>query len=111
MTLDRQFVLFKEVKKILKRKGYFLIQYIQTQLKKNKKGKFSSYDLKSKSDYKVLKRYFEKNNPLPILSEKHILELIKSEKFYIKNNIFDINTHIKNEKTFLIINRYLLLQK
>jgi predicted TPR repeat methyltransferase len=111
LTLDRQFELFKKVKKILKKKGYFLIQYIQTQLKKKKKGEFSSYDLSSKSDYKVLKRYFDKNNPLPILSEKHIMELVKSEKFYIKNNIFDINTQIRNKKTFLIINRYLLLQK
>ena len=111
LTQKRQFILFNEIDKILKKNGYFLIQYIQAQLKKTNKGKFLSFNLNKKSDYKIQKKYFEKNNPLPFLNEKHIIKLIKSKNFKLKNNVFDINTHNKNKKTFIIINRYLLLQK
>ena len=111
LTKNRQFILFDEIDKILKKNGYFLIQYIQAQLIKKSKGKFLSFNLNKKSDYKEQKKYFEKNNPLPFLNEKHIIKLIKSKNFTLRNSVFDINTHIKNKKTYIIINRFLLLQK
>ena len=111
LTKNRQFILFDEIDKILKKNGYFLIQYIQAQLIKKSKGKFLSFNLNKKSDYKEQKKYFEKNNPLPFLHEKHIIKLIKSKNFTLRNSVFDINTHIKNKKTYIIINRFLLLQK
>jgi SAM-dependent methyltransferase len=112
LTLDRQFVLFDEVNKILKKKGFFLIQYIQYQMKeRKKKSQFSSFSIDLKSNYRMMKNFFEKRNPLPFLKEKHIKKLITSQHFKLVSNIFDINTHTLKRNKIITVNRFFLLQK
>lgn len=110
LTPKRQFIVFNEINKILKKNGYFLFQYIQNQLIQKKKN-FFSYNLNNQSEFKKVKKYFDPKNPIPFLKNQHIKKLLKNKNFKIKSNIFDINTTIRNNKTFLTINRFILLQK
>tara|TARA_B100000965_G_C19472328_1_gene704697 strand:- start:272 stop:958 length:687 start_codon:yes stop_codon:yes gene_type:complete len=107
---ERQFVIFDEVNKILKKNGFFLFQYIQTQLKQTSKN-FFSFNLGNKSLFHNMRHYMDKQNPLPFLKNQHIKKLLKNRHFRIKKNIFDINIHTKNKKTIYTVNRFILLQK
>jgi ubiquinone/menaquinone biosynthesis C-methylase UbiE len=107
---ERQFVIFDNVSKILKKNGFFLFQYIQTQLKQNSKN-FFSFNLGKKSLFHNMKCYIHKQNPLPFLKNLHIKKLLENKHFKIKKNIFDINVHTKNKKAVYTINRFILLQK
>ena len=107
ITLPRQFLLFKKIYKILNKNGYFLFQYIQTELKERNKNLFN-YDLLKIT--KKLNNYHERNNPIPFLKDDHVKKLIKSQNFKLVNSIFDISTHIKNYK-IITINRYFLIKK
>jgi 2-polyprenyl-3-methyl-5-hydroxy-6-metoxy-1,4-benzoquinol methylase len=107
---ERQFVIFDNVNKILKKNGFFLFQYIQTQLKQNSKN-FFSFNLSKKSLFHNMNCFMNKQNPLPFLKNQHIKKLLENKHFKIKKNIFDINIHTKNKKAVYTINRFILLQK
>jgi SAM-dependent methyltransferase len=115
LNTERQFIVFNEINKILKKNGYFLFHYVQTQyirpqLKLNSKN-FFSCNLNNQSEFRKLKEWFNPKNPVPFLKNQHVKKLLKNKKFKLKSNIFDINTLIRNKKTFLTINRFILLQK
>lgn len=107
---ERQLVIFDNLNRLLKKKGFFLFQYIQAQLIQNKKN-FFSYNLSNKSEFCKLNKFLEKKNPLPFLKNQQILKLIKNKNFKIKKNIFDVNIHTKSSKPVYTINRFVLLQK
>ena len=107
---ERQFALFYEVNKILKKNSFFIFQYIQTQLKFSSKN-FFSYNLGNKTEFKSLKGWFKKKNPILFLKNKHIKKLISNKNFRIKKNIFDITVHAKSKNLIYTINRFILLQK
>jgi ubiquinone/menaquinone biosynthesis C-methylase UbiE len=106
----KQFALFDNVSKVLKKNGFFLFQYIQAQLKQNSKN-FFSFNLSKKSLFQNMNCYMNKQNPLPFLKNQHIKKLLKNKNFKIKKNVFDINIHTKNQKAVYTINRFFLLQK
>lgn len=106
---ERQFAVFDNVNKILKKNGFFIFQYIQTQLKQNSQN-FFSFNLGNKSIFHNMNYYIDNKHPLPFLKKKHIKKLLKNKYFKIKKNIFDVNIHTK-KKTVYTINRFILLQK
>lgn len=110
LKTERQFDIFDNVNKILKKNGFFLFQYIQAQLKQNSKN-FFSYNLSKKSLFNNLDSYMNKQNPLPFLKNHHIKKLLKNKHFKINKNIFSIDIHTKNKKAVYTINRFILLQK
>lgn len=107
---DKQFALFENIEKILNKNGYFLFQYIQFQYQKKNKKSYS-FNLNDESEFKPLPKFFDKKNPISFLKKKHIENLIKYTKLKVKNNIFDFSTHIRKHKVFILINRFILLQK
>ena len=110
LKLERQFILFDEINKILKKNGFILFQYIQAQLKSTSKN-FFSFNLGTKSSFHNMEHYMDKENPLPFLKNQHIKKLVNNKNFKIKKNIFDLNIHTKDNKTIYTINRFILLQK
>jgi len=108
LTDERQLKLFKEIYNILKKNGYFLFQYIQTQLKVKYQNKFS-YNLNNKfiENYK----FQDKKNPVRYLKDKKIKRLITSQKFQFVDSVFDISTHLHKKNKIIRINRYFLLKK
>ena len=103
---NKQFDFIKNCQKHLKKNGLFLFQYIQKQLiKKNK----DIYDYNLKRNHSELKVYFNKSNPIPFLSNKHVDNLIKKSGMRIENSIFDTTTHVKGTKQIIDINRFFLL--
>ncbi len=106
LDYNRQLPFLKFCKKILNQKGYFVLQFIQAELKEKKKKKLFDYSLSK--NFKKEKKYHEKNNPVNILTFGRIKNLINASKFKLKVNIFDVSTHLKNKK-FVTVNRYLVL--
>ena len=108
LTEERQLKLFKEIYNILKKNGYFLFQYIQSELKVKYKNKFS-YNLNNK----IIKNYIfqDKKNPVRYLKDKEIKRLITSQKFQFVDSVFDISTHLYKKDKIIRINRYFLLKK
>ena len=107
LSSEMQMSLFNNVKKILKKNGYFLFQYIQTEFIKKNRNLFS-YNFFENS--KNLRSFHDKKNPLVFISKNDIMKLIKKNNFKIIGSLFDINTH-KKEKHIIPINRYFLLKK
>jgi len=105
---NKQFDFINNCQKNLKKNGFFLFQYIQKQLiKKNN----DSFDFNLKKDHRELKEYFNKSNPIPFLSNKHIKDLINFSKMRVEKSIFDLTTHTKGKKQIIDVNRYFLLRK
>jgi 2-polyprenyl-3-methyl-5-hydroxy-6-metoxy-1,4-benzoquinol methylase len=105
---NKQFDFIYNCKKNLKKNGLFLFQYIQKQLvKKNNQ----IFDFNLKKDHKELKEYFNKSNPIPFLTNKHVNNLIKFSKMKVEKSIFDLTTHTKEKKQIIDVNRYFLLRK
>lgn len=107
LSPEMQMSLFYNVKKILKKNGYFLFQYIQTEFIKKNQNLFS-YNFFQKS--KKLKSFHDEKNPLVFISKYDIIKLIKENNFNIVDSLFDINTH-KKDKHIITVNRYFLLKK
>ena len=103
----RRNILFNKIYKILKKNGFFLFQYIQSEYIVKKDNLFS-YNFTKNS--KKLKSFHLRDNPIIFIKEQEIKNLILDNKFKIKSSIFDINTHTKNRK-IITVNRYFLLQK
>ena len=106
LDYNRHLPFLKFCKKILNKKGYFILQFIQAELKEKKKKKLFDYSLSK--NFKKETKYHERNNPINILTRGYINNLIQSSKFKLKVNIFDVSTHLKDKK-FVTINRYLVL--
>jgi predicted nicotinamide N-methyase len=107
----KHFSIIDSCKKILKNNGYILIQYIQKHFKKIKHKDLLDFDLYKQSKYKKINKYFDKKNPIVFLDDSHIISLIKYSKMILKSSVFDLRTHIYNGKTFIDLNRYIMLQK
>lgn len=87
LKTERQFVIFDNVNKILKKNGLFLFQYIQTQLKQNSKN-FFSFNLSKKSLFHNMNSYMNKQNPLPFLKISILknylrIKTLKLKKIYL----------------------------
>ena len=96
---------------ILKKNGIILIQYIQAQIKHNKKNLFN---YRNSLSGEHLKTYHNQENPINYLDNKHVNKIIKMSGLHIMESIFDTATHTKkNQSKFHIIdvNRFLLLKK
>ena len=110
LTNDRILSLLKNINKHLKQNGIFLLGYPQVILTKKKKiGNFEFF--LNKSNYKITKKYVQKNNPVRNLNSKFINSVIQKSGFKVISSIFDIETYSKSEASPLIINRYFILKK
>jgi 2-polyprenyl-3-methyl-5-hydroxy-6-metoxy-1,4-benzoquinol methylase len=106
LNKNKRLNFLKFCKSILKKKGILIVQFIQTELCEIKKKNLLDYSLSN--NLRNEKSYHEKNNPITYFTKKEIINLIRRSKLKLKNNIFDITTHIKNKK-FITVNRYLVL--
>lgn len=96
---------------ILKKNGFILIQYIQAQIKKEKK---NLLEYKNSLSGKHLKNYHNKENPINYLNSNHVKSIIKISGLHIMESIFDVTTHTKKRNSIfhiIDVNRFLLLKK
>jgi len=111
IDISKQLKFLQYCSSILKKDGSILIQYIQAQVKQNKR---NSFGYKKSLSGKHLKTYHHHDNPINYLSNKHMKKIIKSSGLYIEDSIFDTATHTKREKYnyhIIDVNRFLLLKK
>tara|TARA_B100000989_G_C19527146_1_gene467558 strand:+ start:2879 stop:3562 length:684 start_codon:yes stop_codon:yes gene_type:complete len=111
LTDKNQYIFFENCHKLLKKNGFFVIHYPQTQLKVKKKNK-DLFNYEVSSNYKK-SYFFGKDNPIIFLNKNKIEKLIKfySKKLKLLSSIFDINTVSKSNSSKLTINRFILFKK
>lgn len=111
LTEERQYKYFNFCFKILKKNGFFLIHYPQTQISSKHNKNIFDYNINDriyKKDY-----FFGKDNPVIFLKDNKVKMLIteNKRKFKLISSIFDTNTVSKNDSSKLTINRYLLFKR
>ena len=111
LTEQSQYNYFDYSNKILKKNGFFLIHYPQSQLSQKINKNIFNYEI-SKKIYKE-NYFFGKENPIVFMKDNKIFKLIikNKNKFKLISSIFDTNTVSKNNSSELTINRYLLFKK
>ena len=92
----------------LKKNGLVLIHYIQSEYVREKK--IDNFDYNIRQNFKKLKKYHVRKNPVKFLKKKHIQTLIKYSELQLIENIFDV-TNIIKDRNYLIINRYILMKR
>lgn len=88
---------FEDVSSKLKRGGFFLIQFIESDLTKIR-------------NIYIKKKFSEIDNPVKFLNEKKILYLSKKNKLKLYGKKILIESYDKNEKK-IRINKYLIFEK
>ena len=111
LTDKNQFIFFEKCCKILRKNGFFVIHYPQTQLINKRKSK-DLFNYNISNNYKK-SYFFGKDNPIIFLNKNKIQKLIKfyNTKLKILSSIFDINTVSKSNSSKLTINRFILFKK
>jgi len=109
---NKLFEFFDSIFGILKKDGYFLIQYPQAQLKQKSNTTHLNFLIDFKK-YKKRENFYPKINPVIFLSDLQINNLIKSikKKFKLISSTFDIGTFSKSDSSSLTINRFLLFKR
>ena len=100
--------LLNEIYNSLNINGLFIFQYPQAELKKMNNDIFT-YNLSK--EFKKLKKYHDKKNPVIFFSNRYVLSLLNKTKFNLITSIFDVNTYSHTDPHKISINRYLLLEK
>ena len=100
--------IFNEIYNKLNTNGFFIFQYPQAELEKKND---DIYDYNLSKNYKELRKYHEKKNPVKFFSNKYVTSLLNKTKFNIVTSIFDVNTYSHITPHKIGINRYLLLKK
>ena len=103
---NRHLSFFKFCRQLLKKKGYFIFQFIQAELRETRRKDFFDYSLSN--HLKKEKNYHERNNPVSFFKSNYVKKIIKETNFKLHNNIFDISFHSKKRR-YITISRYLVL--